>query len=65
MQSLRHCQIGIEPLHITARHHHRDKGTVIEVEHVLHHLVLMVLNDAGIPAFVKAGHNLFFGHRPV
>jgi hypothetical protein len=35
---------------------------VVQVKHVLHHLVLVLLDQAGIHAFFKAGGDFFFRH---
>ena len=62
-QRLLHRLGGIQPRDITTRDHHRADLPVIQPEHVAHHLVLMLLDHAGVHAFFQAGGDLFFGHR--
>ena len=43
-QGLAHGEAGVQPLDVGARQHHRGERAVVQVEHVLHHLAL-VLRD--------------------
>ena len=49
-------------MHIGARHHERGEWPVVELKHVLHHLVLMLLDDAGVNALLQAGRYFLFSH---
>ena len=64
VQCLSHGQAGIQPLHIATRHHHRDQRAIVQMEHVLHHQMFMLLDHTRIAALIQAGHNFFFGYSP-
>jgi hypothetical protein len=54
---------GIQPFDVGARQHQRCEQPVVEQEHVLHHLVLVLLDQAGVHALFQAGGDFFFRHR--
>ena len=60
-QAIAHVAFRVEPSHIGARRHQRGQRPLVEAEHVLHHLVLVLLNDSGIHTFLKTRTDLFFG----
>ena len=62
-QAVRHGIGAVEPLHVGARRHERGQGPLVQAKHVLHHLVLLLLDQAGVHAFFQAGRDFFFGHR--
>ena len=55
---------GIQPFNAGARQHDRREQAVIQQEDVLHHLVLMLLNQSGIHALLQTGGNFLFCHGP-
>ena len=64
VDSLGDSHRGIQPFNAGARQHDGGQQAVIKQEHVLHHLVLMFLDQSGIHALFQTGGNFFFGHGP-
>ncbi len=57
--------VDVEPGDLGARHHHRADLAVVEAKHVAHHLVLLLLDHAGVQALLEAGGNFLFGDAAV
>ncbi len=55
-------EVGFEPLDVAAGRHHGGERSVVEVEHVAHHLVFVLFDQSGVHAFDQAGRDFFFGH---
>ena len=61
-QALADAQGRVQPMDIGTRHHHRGQRPVVQMEHVLHHLVLLLLDDAGVHTLLQAVRDLLLGH---
>jgi hypothetical protein len=62
LQAVGHRIGRIQPFHIRARHHQRGQRPIVKPKHVLHHLVLMLLDHARVDTLFEAGSDFFFGH---
>ena len=55
----------IHPFDVCTRQHHGGETAVIQIKHIAHHLVFVLLNDAGVYAFFQTGRNLGLGHSAI
>ena len=61
-KGLRHRVTGVQPFDLRARQHQGGQQAVVEQKDVLHHLVLMLFNQAGAHALFQTGGDFFLGH---
>ena len=59
-QAVTHRAVRVQPGHVGARRHQRCQWPLVEAEHVLHHLVLMLFDHTGVHALFQAGADFFF-----
>ena len=52
----------VKPFDVGARQHQGGQQAVVQQEHVLHHLVLVLLDQTGVHAAFQAGGDFFFSH---
>jgi hypothetical protein len=65
VQRLCHRKVSVHPTDVSARHHQRRQGPLVQAKHVLHHLAFMVFDQAGVQAFIEAGRDFFFSDSVV